>query len=595
MCEFLNDFLLEKSQYLINRELNRVNYQESSFIIPIVDNSQFTPNYQGLFSKAFGHTGPSMMPVNQPDQSIYSIFINAIYNKDKLQVYNTNNTRKGLVDTYCIFDTNLFGVYKSTFSIPTAPTYESEKSGAELCELYAISLLRDTQAYLFDSVFPYPNPTAQNYIENILSYLNINNIKNNLDAPLQLGNITKETFFRGNTTGDLIGPYVSQFFYYPNYYGVFIYNQIYSTYANTQLNTFDQTTFWSKYPNSSFTFLNDFMKTESNFVNIWNGNPTLETFDPSGIDPSKYISTFRDMGMYIYRDQVWQPFYTVATILLNSPNNSSFGVPIGFHYGNRLGTKFINLGPHDLYSLLAKCLKLVMDSTWLWKWSQLKLRPEEMAYQVHLQKKYGIGIPVNNNLMNNPVLVDISNNNNGNYLLPQIYRVGSPAHPSYPSGHACIAGAMSTILKAWFNCDSSMNVYISKGASTLEYYIDGSYQLNIGNELDKFASNCGIFRNVAGIHYRSDAYGGLEIGEKVAISLLKDWTQKYYSDVIFRFKLRNGTPWEISKNFSRPYLGPIQNLYSSTPVTINNPFFASGTNISPTPTPSMIFFNQNLS
>src|SRR5438874_2433600 len=39
----------------------------------------------------------------------------------------------------------------------------------------------------------------------------------------------------------------------------------------------------------------------------------------------------------------------------------------------------------------------------------------------------------------------------GTYLLPQMYSVGSPAHPSYPANHAVACGAGVTILKAFFD------------------------------------------------------------------------------------------------------------------------------------------------
>jgi hypothetical protein len=37
------------------------------------------------------------------------------------------------------------------------------------------------------------------------------------------------------------------------------------------------------------------------------------------------------------------------------------------------------------------------------------------------------------------------------YVLPLVYPEGSPTHPSYPAGHAVIAGACSTIIKAFFD------------------------------------------------------------------------------------------------------------------------------------------------
>ena len=38
----------------------------------------------------------------------------------------------------------------------------------------------------------------------------------------------------------------------------------------------------------------------------------------------------------------------------------------------------------------------------------------------------------------------------GNALLPMAFPEGSPTHPAYGAGHATVAGACVTILKAWF-------------------------------------------------------------------------------------------------------------------------------------------------
>ncbi len=39
----------------------------------------------------------------------------------------------------------------------------------------------------------------------------------------------------------------------------------------------------------------------------------------------------------------------------------------------------------------------------------------------------------------------------GNALLPMAFPEGSPTHPAYGAGHATVAGACVTILKAWFD------------------------------------------------------------------------------------------------------------------------------------------------
>jgi hypothetical protein len=39
----------------------------------------------------------------------------------------------------------------------------------------------------------------------------------------------------------------------------------------------------------------------------------------------------------------------------------------------------------------------------------------------------------------------------GAALLPQVFPEGAPTHPAYGAGHATVAGACVTILKAWFD------------------------------------------------------------------------------------------------------------------------------------------------
>jgi hypothetical protein len=48
-------------------------------------------------------------------------------------------------------------------------------------------------------------------------------------------------------------------------------------------------------------------------------------------------------------------------------------------------------------------------------------------------------------------------------------------------------------------------------------------KLTLGNEIDKLATNIGLGRSFAGIHWRSDSREGLRVGEAAAISVLKNW------------------------------------------------------------------------
>lgn len=131
----------------------------------------------------------------------------------------------------------------------------------------------------------------------------------------------------------------------------------------------------------------------------------------------------------------------------------------------------------------------------------------------------------------------------GTYLLPQVYPEGAPCHPSYPSGHAVYAGAVATILKAFYDEDFMIDAYAPNedGSELLPL----GYKLRVGDELDKMASNATLLRNAAGIHYRSDSQG-IELGEEIAIILLNDYVLRYTQNTKFSFHRRNGRLVEIS-------------------------------------------------
>jgi hypothetical protein len=132
------------------------------------------------------------------------------------------------------------------------------------------------------------------------------------------------------------------------------------------------------------------------------------------------------------------------------------------------------------------------------------------------------------------------NSPSGSYLLPQVYPESSPLHPSYPSGHAVVAGACVTILKAYFDESAVISnpVKPSPDGVALERY-DG--RLTIGDELDKLASNVALGRNMAGIHYRSDYEAGLNLGEEVAIRLLEEQKNIYNENFYFTLTRFDGT------------------------------------------------------
>jgi membrane-associated phospholipid phosphatase len=117
----------------------------------------------------------------------------------------------------------------------------------------------------------------------------------------------------------------------------------------------------------------------------------------------------------------------------------------------------------------------------------------------------------------------------GSYLLPVAYPEGAPCHPAYPAGHATIAGACVTLLKACYNeafVLPNPQTPAADGLSLTPYR--GSAELTVGGELNKLAANIAFGRNAAGVHWRSDAIQGLLLGEALAISVLADLALTYH-------------------------------------------------------------------
>jgi len=106
------------------------------------------------------------------------------------------------------------------------------------------------------------------------------------------------------------------------------------------------------------------------------------------------------------------------------------------------------------------------------------------------------------------------------------YPEGCPTHPAYPAGHATIAGAGITVLKAFFKKAFPIpqpQVATDDGLALVDY----SGTLTVGGELNKLASNIAIGRDMAGVHWRSDGIEGLKLCEAVAISMLTDLRATY--------------------------------------------------------------------
>jgi hypothetical protein len=130
--------------------------------------------------------------------------------------------------------------------------------------------------------------------------------------------------------------------------------------------------------------------------------------------------------------------------------------------------------------------------------------------------------------------------------------VGSPLHPTYPAGHAVMAGAAVTMLKAFFNEDYVIENPVTtndKGTALVPYVAPaGEPPLTIESELNKLASNISLGRDIAGVHYRTDGDLGIALGEKYGISILEELVETYNEDFEgFFLRKFDGTEITIGK------------------------------------------------
>jgi len=134
-------------------------------------------------------------------------------------------------------------------------------------------------------------------------------------------------------------------------------------------------------------------------------------------------------------------------------------------------------------------------------------------------------------VLNSQAVAAVFVKNRGSYLLPMAFPEGSPTHPSYGSGHATVAGACVTALKAFFNTDNVVFpdpvVPTADGLALQSYTGADAAQITLTGELNKLASNIAQGRNIAGVHWRSDATQSMLLGEAVAISILRDQKRCY--------------------------------------------------------------------
>ncbi len=315
-----------------------------------------------------------------------------------------------------------------------------------------------------------------------------------LKSPRQGGKVTPETLFRGDTGGDLAGPYLSQFLLKPVPY----------------------LPLWVEQKMRTVLPGLDYLADERQWLAAQNG--ALAGVNRFVAEPL-YMKSGRDLGEYVHRDFAYQPYLAAGLMLLKWATPVDGGNP---YKHSRTQEGFATFGPQYILTRLASAAQLALQAAWYAKWVvHRRMRPEELGGRVHQQLQGKAEYPLHPELLESAVVARLGDAGRG-WLLPQAYPEGCPAHPSYPAAHAVVAGACVTVLKAFFDETYIVPepVTASPDGRSLEPF-EGE-ALSVGGELDKLASNIALGRDFAGVHWRSDSTGGLALGELVALDLLRE-------------------------------------------------------------------------
>lgn len=399
---------------------------------------------------------------------------------------------------------------------------------------------------------------------------------------------TAKTLFRLGLPGDDVGPMISQFFLRPVAFGTQSIDARQRPYAPFK-------DFLTDFP--------DWLAAQNSAKDVNNQSyGQSNEFDGSFFETKdRYIATMRDLARFVNKDALHQAYFNAALLLLSGGAKWNIGNPYhgigntivqGTLPGREAGFGVLG-GPHIL-ALVSEVATRALKTVWHQKWQQhLRLRPEAYGGLVHVQNtgvggtKRCYGLP---NWIDNTKAAKIIKDSFGSHLLPMAFSSGSPTHPAYGAGHATVAGACVTVLKAWFltfttDADGKdrpvafgslgeranpfgevtpIKLHCAKRGLVVgmndkvdgiervnnreDYTASDKNKLTIEGELNKLAENVAMGRAMGGVHWRSDNTRSLMLGEALAAEILANITTDAREKPSFTFRtFARGTDGEPKK------------------------------------------------
>lgn len=409
--------------------------------------------------------------------------------------------QRRLVNPMAGYAFDLQGADSHVPAMRPAPAFASAEEASEMTELYWMALLRDVN--------------FEDYAVSTLAQTAAADLSNMSDfrGPKQGGVVTPQTLFRDRFPGCTTGPYISQFLLQAANFGSQRVDQRIQTNA----------------PGI------DFMTTFAEWLDTQNGVNNTLSLTPG---PLVFCRNGRDLAQYVHIDVLFQAYFVALLILLGGGYPVDAGNPYGVILDGGAGRPrdalldpsgslsqvgFGTFGGPAIATLVGEPSTRALKHVWYQKWLvHRRLRPEEFGGRVEVQRLGRASYPIHPDLTTTSIVLSQVLSRFGSTLLPMAFPEGSPNHTSYGSGHATVAGASVTILKAFFDESAPIQNPVVPDASGTALVPYTGPTLTVGGELNKLASNVAQGRNIAGVHWRTDATESVKLGEECAISILRD-------------------------------------------------------------------------
>lgn len=524
-----------------------------------------------------------------------------------------------------VFDTE--GADAGALAISAAPRFDSDELAAEMAELYAMALLRDVP---FTAIADDSGANVTTIVQALASmpwfketYVPVSDPERRLsdaerrrfesravpgvEGGAQGGLASGYGLFRGSTPGSKNGPWLSQFLLGGSANAGFRFappqaNTAEPSFVGTRSRIGEEDGFvlygTQVIDQRSIVAVEgvDYMTNWAAWLDCQNG------VDFNGLERfrnrRRYLTTPRDIATYVHYDALYQAYHVACLRMLG---DRSFvkdrGLP---ETSSRTRAAFASFGGPHVLALVTEVSTRALKAVWRQKWMHhRRTRPEVVAawLTLHENDPARISDPTlagaltslrakipqtifdlvaaHNTAQN--AISEITPKpslpsdfptitNDKNFLLPMAFPEGSPTHPSYGAGHATVAGACVTVLKAFFEMFKAdgeterpwtAKVFVTdfqdgpggnanEGGELVE--APGAPKLTIQGELDKLAMNVANARDMAGVHYYTDYYESLRLGERIAVSIIEDHLSMYGEPGSMTFTSFDGDRIRISSN-----------------------------------------------